>query len=115
MHTTGLGWRRSFAVRLGAATVLAIAAGSCTSPKPVFEYVLVSLEAGESGSRVEEERAVLIDTKSLGRTGELIEFEGGKCVITLDRPDEYEPAEHDVTVEDTTALTPLKLIFTRKS
>ncbi len=115
--------------RLFAASGLLLVAGSCGADKgdmagsgdagsevptmpAVFEYIQVEIE-GAAGALVEG-RTVLIDGQPMGQTTELIEFEGGTCVITLENPEGYEPEEFELTVSGTSSMTPRTLVFRLK-
>lgn len=81
-------------------------------PIPVLEYLHVEL-VGLDGA-AEAPRRVLVNGKEIGSTGELIEFEGGRSVIALSGPSDYEPAEHVIVVDGTSALTPIEVVFRRR-
>ncbi|MGE0144175.1 MAG: hypothetical protein AB7I19_10780 [Planctomycetota bacterium] len=79
---------------------------------PVLEYLHVELKGMEGAA--EAPRRVLVNGKEVGATGELIEFEGGRSVIALAGPSDYEPAEHLIVVDGTSALTPIEVVFRRR-
>jgi hypothetical protein len=83
-------------------------------PDPqVLEYLSVSYVAGPDAAALPK-RTVLINGKPLGDTLDLIEFEGGRCVISLDGDPDYEPAEQVVVVDGTSPLTPFEVVFRKK-
>lgn len=111
-----------------AALVLALVASACSSngdsspepgkpndltPQPVLEYLQVELDEGPDAAPATP-CTVLVNGRPLGKTSKLIEFEGGRCVITLDPSGDYEPAEQVVTVDGTSPLTPLEIVFRRR-
>lgn len=79
---------------------------------PVLEYLHVELTGMEGAA--EAPRRVVVNGKEIGATGELIEFEGGRSVIALAGPRDYEPAEHVIVVDGTSALTPIQVVFRRR-
>jgi hypothetical protein len=83
-------------------------------PDPqVLEYLSVAFVAGPDAAPLPR-RTVLINGKPLGDTLDLIEFEGGRCVISLDGDPDYEPAEQVVVVDGTSPLTPFEVVFRKK-
>ena len=67
------------------------------------EYILVQFD---------ETREVLVDEEPSGYdTGEVIELGAGTHTISLQGPDDFSPAQQDVTPSGTSALQPHEISF----
>lgn len=67
-----------------------------------MEYVLVSYI---------EDRKVLADGKKQGRTNQTLLIAKGHHSFTLDGQQNYQPAQVDAIIQNTTALSPHKIEF----
>ena len=56
-------------------------------------------------------RRVKINGEFQGRTGELIELEGGKYTVSLGPPSTFRPASRTVDLHNTSALAPMTIRF----
>jgi hypothetical protein len=65
-------------------------------------------------ARYPVERDVFIDWQVAGKTNRLLMVEKGHHRFDLGRPGDYTPDSYDLTVENTTELTPLILEFSPK-
>jgi hypothetical protein len=62
-----------------------------------------------------EQRTVTIDDVDTGRvTGDVIDVEGGRHIISLKGPPDFQPPSHQVTIENTSELEPLEVEFTKR-
>jgi hypothetical protein len=62
----------------------------------------------------EESRGVIVDDTPQGDTNVLLELEAGTYTVKLADPKDYAPDEHLVTLENTTAVNPKEITFTKK-
>jgi PEGA domain len=60
------------------------------------------------------DRPVYIDGEENGNTNEVLRVEAGTHVFELGNAANYRPAQRKVTVQDTTALEPLEIVFFRQ-
>jgi PEGA domain len=58
-----------------------------------------------------QRRIVLINGVSMGETNMLLELEGGKYVVKLGQPQDFTPAQQQIDLRDTSALTPMQVEF----
>lgn len=56
-------------------------------------------------------RSVLINGESMGETNMLLELEGGKYEVTLGPPQDFTPAQQQIDLRNTSALTPKHVEF----
>ena len=60
-------------------------------------------------------RTVYVDGNRAGFTNTIIVIETGNHVFDLGKPANYDPEEHQETVQDTSVVDPLEIEFTRAS
>lgn len=58
-----------------------------------------------------ESRGVLLDGMGIGLTNQVLEVEGGVHTVTLDPPKDFSPGSQDVTLQDTTVISPATVEF----
>ena len=62
-----------------------------------------------------EQRIVTIDDVDTGRaTGDVIDVERGRHIISLKGPPDFQPPSYQVTIENTSALEPVEVAFTKR-
>lgn len=61
-----------------------------------------------------ERRRVIIDDIETGEVGQVIQIEEGHHTISLDGPEDYEPNCRDITVLNTSPLSPITVYFEKK-
>lgn len=72
-----------------------------------MEYLLVRFKG--------EDRAVVIDGTSQGRTNQVLEVERGTHEISIEGPPfDFDPPQHTVVLKNTTPLSPKEVIFEKK-
>ena len=68
-----------------------------------MEYLLVHFR---------EDRGVIVNGQSQGRTETVIELEAGQHIVSLDPPVDYSPSSETIDLQGTTVLSPLEFTFT---
>lgn len=61
--------------------------------------------------RYDDDRSVIIDGSSQGRTNQLIELQQGTYHITLNPPDDFEPEYREIVLRRTSVNQPREVIF----
>lgn len=62
-----------------------------------------------------EQRIVTIDDVDTGQaTGDVIDVEGGRHIISLSGPPDFQPPSRQVTIENTSVLEPFIVEFTQR-
>lgn len=73
-----------------------------------MEFLLVTFNV--------ERRKVILDTVNTDyETGETIEVEAGPHIVSLDGPQDFQPDQQEVILENTSELNPKEVIFEKTS